>query len=71
MQALDFDNRRHNLPGYPYPSYNLVSGNVVDYDSEERSQRLGAPEEPGPEELRNSMDLVAQVSASVITQKRP
>jgi hypothetical protein len=37
MQALDFDNRRHNFSGYPYAPYSLVSSNVVGHYAKERS----------------------------------
>lgn len=62
MQALDFDNRRHNFPGYPYTPHSLVPGNMVGYYSEEWRKRPESTTDSRAEKLRNSMDLVAQVS---------
>src|ERR1039457_7484661 len=52
----------HHLPGHAHATAAMVSGDVVDDNTEERRQRSRATACAGPEAISNGLDLAAQVA---------
>ena len=61
LSASDLSHGRHCFPGHPEAAGDVVSGDVVRDESEERCQRAGTAASVGAGQLRDSLDVAAQV----------
>jgi hypothetical protein len=58
-----FGDSRDDLPGYEDTFAGLVPRDVVDDHPEERRQRIGTTTRAGLEELRDGLDVAAQIAS--------
>lgn len=63
VRVPDVGDGGHDFPGYADSLAGLVSGHVVGDEPEERRQRAGPAASSGPEELRDGMDVAAQITS--------
>jgi len=62
MRVPNFGDCRNDFPGHAHSVDGVVSRHVVGDDPEERRQRVGAATSAGPEEVRDSLDMAAQIA---------
>ena len=61
LRLSDLGDGWHRVPGHTEASLHLVSGDVVCDQPEERCQRTGLAAGPRSGELRDGLDLAAQI----------
>ena len=62
VQRGNLADSRHGVPGHPQAVADVVSGDVVHHQPEERGERLGPAASAGPGQLRDGLDLAAQAA---------
>jgi hypothetical protein len=63
MWLSDFGHGGDDFPGHEDAAAGVVSCHVVGNDAKERSQRAWIATRPGPEKIRDGVDMAPQISA--------